>query len=576
MIRKRLFSLIFVVTALLFWIFFRPEWLNYHEQYQLFQFSFDYLIEHLSLPGGMAVYASEFLVQFFYNTYLGALVVAGVLCGIGLLTKEIVQKGFEISAPEPLFYLPSALIWAYSGDEKMLFTFPTAILLSLVATYIFLKAKGRKQIYIKLALIPIIYWLIGYCVWIYIITIGIVHIKNSVDKLKAFGMLVAEALYCIGIQFFVAYVITRNYPLIDIFCGIGYYYERMTIPFWQHLITITIIVMPLLAYIITKIKTVAAFYASAAVCIGIIVYTSLVGYDAFKYSFIKIDYLTRAQKWEELLDFAKKVKQPSDFAATGINLALAMTNQLPDRLFEYNQTGNGGFLTKFEYNSFSCGPTAEACYYLGLINSVLRYNFDMQSGILTCKNSGRFYKRIAEAYILNQRYDVAQRYLTKLKQTLFYRAWALQAEERMGDKTRMHENDDWARIDRMRLRNEYNYTFTEMDHMMMTLFENCPDNKMAIDYALCICLVNRDLKSFIAYMPYYTKAYGKANLPRIYQQAYAWVCYQNGYKIENMPDFISEQTRKELKDFNYAYLLNPKSLERGRFANSFWKYIVMN
>ena len=77
-------------------------------------------------------------------------------------------------------------------------------------------------------------------------------------------------------------------------------------------------------------------------------------------------------------------------------------------------------------------------------------------------------------------------------------------------------------------------------------------------------------------MPYYTKAYGKANLPRIYQQAYAWVCYQNGYKIENMPDFISEQTRKELKDFNYAYLLNPKSLERGRFANSFWKYIVMN
>ncbi len=571
---KKLSALVFALAAFVFWAFVRPEWLNFHEQYQLFQFSTEYLTDYLALPGGMAVYASEFLVQFFYNTYLGAFVVAAVLCGIAILIEKIARRGFNIDNLTPLNFVPSILIWIYSGDEKMLFTLPTAVLLSLSATYLFIRAEKLKSTYIQIAAIPILYWLIGYCVWIFIIIIGVRNIILSTDRLKAFGMLTAHVLYCIGVQFFVAYVVTRNYPLIDIFCGIDYYSERMTIPFWQHLIAIACVLIPLCN--IKLLQKTWAFYTAAALIVAATVGGIITKYDAARYSFIKIDYLVRTGQWDAVLDFCKDNKYPSEFAATGVNLALAMTGQLPDRLFEFNQMGGpAGFISRFEYNSFSCGPTAEACYQLGLINSVLRYNFDMQSAIINCKNSGRFCKRIAEAYILNQRYDVAQRYLNLLKSTIFYRSWALQAEVSMGNEELMQQNADWTRIDRMRIRNGYNFT-VETDRMMMALFDHCNENKMAIDYALCICLINRDLKSFIAYMPYYTKAYGKANLPRIYQQAYAWVCYQNGYKIENMPDFISEQTRKELKDFNYAYLLNPKSLERGRFANSFWKYIVMN
>ena len=89
---KKLSALVFALAAFVFWAFVRPEWLNFHEQYQLFQFSTEYLTDYLALPGGMAVYASEFLVQFFYNTYLGAFVVAAVLCGIAILIEKIVER----------------------------------------------------------------------------------------------------------------------------------------------------------------------------------------------------------------------------------------------------------------------------------------------------------------------------------------------------------------------------------------------------------------------------------------------------------------------------------------------------
>ena len=36
-----------------------PEWFNYHEQYQLFMFGWDYLSEHLSYASGVSVYLSE-------------------------------------------------------------------------------------------------------------------------------------------------------------------------------------------------------------------------------------------------------------------------------------------------------------------------------------------------------------------------------------------------------------------------------------------------------------------------------------------------------------------------------------
>ncbi len=563
--QSRILNLFFFVLAFCFWLFWHPEWLNFHEQYQMFLFSFDYLKEHLALPGGFVVWLSEFFVQFFYNTFSGAAVVALVLTGIYLLNKTVDNQLFAL--------LPSVLIWIYAGDENMLFTFPTAVLSALALSVCYKKINFEHKFYLQFLLFPLIYWLIGYCVWIYVLLTSLDALKNCFDKSKKMVLLSFKCLILCFFMFLVAYTVAKNYPLIDIFCGIDYYRDRMIIPFWQHLIALSCVVVPYLKFKQNKVF----YYAQIAVLVGGLFWGVIKKYDKLRYDYIKIDYFARWQKWDSLLKFAKNNNLNNDFTTSGINLALAMTNQLPDRLFEFRQTGNEGFLSTFGYNMFSCGPTAEACYYLGLNNSVLRYNFDMQSAILNCKNSGRFFKRIAESYILNRRYDVAQRYLNKLKKTLFYRSWALDAEKCLYNENKVKENPEWARILKCRVPNGLNFSHSDMSLMLVYLFEQCPENRMAIDYALSAMLVNKDLRQFVKYFPLYTKSFGTSNIPEIYQQAFLLACFQNGFSFDQMPDFISEKVKNTYKDFDRTYLLNAKSkaFTTGKFANTFWTHYLI-
>ena len=70
------FSVILWLSVFLFWGRFYPSHLSYQEQLQLFLFDTDYLIEHLIIPGGLAEYISEFLVQFYYHRWIGAAILA--------------------------------------------------------------------------------------------------------------------------------------------------------------------------------------------------------------------------------------------------------------------------------------------------------------------------------------------------------------------------------------------------------------------------------------------------------------------------------------------------------------------
>lgn len=66
-LRKTGLSLLLGTTVWLFWWIVYPGHLQYHEQYQLFLFDMEYWKERIAIPGGMADYISEFLVQFYYH-----------------------------------------------------------------------------------------------------------------------------------------------------------------------------------------------------------------------------------------------------------------------------------------------------------------------------------------------------------------------------------------------------------------------------------------------------------------------------------------------------------------------------
>jgi hypothetical protein len=69
-------SMLVGIGIFLFWYVAYPHALSYQEQYQLFLWTGDYFIEKVSLPGGFADWLGEFIVQFYYVEWLGALLLA--------------------------------------------------------------------------------------------------------------------------------------------------------------------------------------------------------------------------------------------------------------------------------------------------------------------------------------------------------------------------------------------------------------------------------------------------------------------------------------------------------------------
>ena len=76
-------SVLISIGVFLFWYIAYPHAMSYQEQYQLFLWTSDYFVDRLSVPGGFASWIGEFIVQFYYVEWLGALLLSLLLVAFG-------------------------------------------------------------------------------------------------------------------------------------------------------------------------------------------------------------------------------------------------------------------------------------------------------------------------------------------------------------------------------------------------------------------------------------------------------------------------------------------------------------
>ncbi len=131
-------SCIVGILLYLFWAIPFRGMLNYHEEFQLFQTDADYFCAHLMQQGGIAVYISEFLVQFYNNFWIGALILALELVLTQWLTFDILknirptgrhQHGILLYV---LSYIPMLVLWIVLGDVNVMHSLVVAVIIALV------------------------------------------------------------------------------------------------------------------------------------------------------------------------------------------------------------------------------------------------------------------------------------------------------------------------------------------------------------------------------------------------------------------------------------------------------------
>ena len=515
---KYTFSLVFGIMVFQFWCLVHPYILTFHEQNQLFLFTADYWAQRIAVAGGFADYLGEFLVQFFFYPAAGAAIVAVLLTSIQLLTWALARR---YNSSYVLSFLPALLLLALMGDENTLLSYPVSILLVLLISLIC--TKIGKTI-VNIVAIAASYWLVGS-----VFAIMPLLLINGKDK-KAKGLnVLIYAIAAVATVYACRHFWISQYPWPTVLNGINYY--RLTlmtleVPNLMYVIPVTVLLAVFLGQPLKGQKQ--RLVLNCVMAIGMIV-AAFIGhnkfYDPATCAILEQNHLVRGSKWQQIIERAEQMKEANNPAVgthifnNGLNLALAMTNKLPDKMFEFPQTGVQGLLSPWVKDNTTCATTMEAFYQLGFINESLRYAFDLQESILNCRKSGRFTRRMAECNLLNGKYDVASKYIDMLKHTLFYSDWAEKADKCLYNEQAIASNPKFSYLRSVRLDEDFFYNINEMHKMLGKLVLHNRSNKLAYDYFMAELLLMGDFRSYVANLPE-AKRMKQNPLPAGYEQYY--------------------------------------------------------
>ncbi len=576
---KFVLSLLFGGLVFLYWYRYYPHHLHYQEQLQLFLFTVDYLEMKIAHPGGVAEYIAEFLTQFFVYAWVGAIVIAVTLVIIQLLMNGFAKKLNALDFWYPLSFLPSVCLWIFLCDQNALLALPVSILLTLSVLLIWVRlTRTWVRIAYAIFIIPVLYWMVGGVYFIFVLgLVGCSFIRGRQTMKSFYSFLFVCVCILLAILCPLLAKDLVQYSLLRLIFGIDYYRYPMVFPSIMLLAMAAPAIVPWIQKSLPMIRKHALLWISFEFLILLLgaFYAIRKSSNPELEEALKYDYLTRMGRWEQIIQSAEKAAPESPLAVTCLNLALARTGQLGDRMFHFYQNGTEGLIPRFNRDFTTPLPASEVFYYLGMINASQHYTFEAMEAIPDHKKSGRAYVRLAETNLINGQYEVAAKYLKTLRYAPFYRRWAINAMSYLYNEEKIERHPEWGWLRKIRYTEDFLFSETEMDAMLGLLFQHNMRNRMAFDYLLAYVLQKKDLKHFMEYYPLGEKiAYD--HIPLSYQEALAFVWIQKYPDFQGIPWPISESVLKGMTDFIHIYstLENPEPILRSRYGKTYWYYLL--
>ena len=526
---KPLLSLLFGVAVVIFWAVPFVGGLCFQEQYQMFLFDTGYFLERIVLPGGLADYISEFLVQFYYMPVLGGAIIALLLMGIQAAVWGLMkQYGARHDFPGYLLsFLPSIALWCAMGDQNVLLSFVVALFGALVIGWIHNRFHNRLvKVVFELVSPALVYWFLGPVVFLYAALMIGDTLKNAKQKGNVFsGIGYSVCILVLTIAWILLTTQTLQYPLYRIFAGLNYYRYPGAISPLPFVVMVWAVVIPFLGMIPCRQKSLQKLQQSKVVIVlsyVLVIVASWFGikasFDEMTYELIDYDFLVRTEQWDKIIEKAEKKPATTPLSVSCVNLALSQKGMLADRLFEFYQNGGEGLFPTFTRDMISPVSTAEIFFRLGMVNDAERYMFEAQEAIPNYRKSARLTRRIIECDIINGNYKVAAKLLRRLQKTLFYSNWANQTMALLGNEKAINRHPIYGKLRKYReKKQDFLFSDREMDQMLGLLFLNDNHNKMAYEYLMCYELLQRDMEKFMQYYPL-GRFVGYDHIPRTFQE----------------------------------------------------------
>ena len=585
---KPLLSLLFGVAVVIFWSVPYMSGLCFQEQYQMFLFDIGYFLERIVLPGGLADYISEFLVQFYYMPVLGGTIIALLLMSIQAISWGLMkQYGMKAVFPGYLLsFVPSIVLWCAMGDQNLLLSFVVALSGALLIGWIHNRFHNRLvKVVFELVSTALVYWFLGPVVFLYAaLMIGDTMMKGKQNGHILSSLGYSACLLILTVAWILLTTQSLQYPLYRIFSGLNYYRYPGTVsplPLGVMIWTVVVVFFGMVPDGHAWIKKLQQSKVVMTLAYVLVIVASWFGikasFDAMTYDLIDYDFLVRTEQWDKIIEKAEKKPATTPLGVSCVNLALSQKGQLADRLFEFYQNGGEGLFPTFTRDMISPVSTAEIFFRLGMVNDAERYMFEAQEAIPNYRKSARLTRRIIECEIINGNYQVAAKLLRRQQKTLFYSNWANQTMALLGNEKAINRHPVYGKLRKYReKKQDFLFSDREMDQMLGLLFLNDNHNKMAYEYLVCYELLQRDMEKFMQYYPL-GRFVGYDHIPRSFQEILIGNWMKTHSDPRTIPYSVDAQNVNNTLNFIQLYMQNPKDpqLSQQPYVSNAWYYVMV-
>lgn len=300
-------------------------------------------------------------------------------------------------------------------------------------------------------------------------------------------------------------------------------------------------------------------------------------FDPFKKKLVYLDYYAQNQQWKEILELAETFDVYDFRVNYQVNRAYANLGTLGENLFNYPQLlgSNGLFFDSSSRNGSFTMPISDLYFDLGFMSESLHWAFEAQTLL---PNSPRILKRIILIFIINEKFDMAQKFMNVLNKNMLCGDWVKKYQSYI-------DNPGLAAADKMIAeKRSFSPKKAEVNlgpfPNLKLLIDTNHNNRMAFDYMISLCILDSYSVDFINYISHYSY-YGIKTLPRAWGEALAFYIVKN----KSVPSFVNSETvdkadSERMRAFNSEMIKYGRNKEqakaalRGNFENTFWYYMV--
>ncbi|WP_347156261.1 DUF6057 family protein, partial [Parabacteroides merdae] len=534
----------------------------------------------LLLPGGFSMLVAEFLVQFFIRPYVGALVTAVLLTGVGVCTAGIVKRIAPVSGLFILYVLPmlALLFMHFDFNYRVQGTVCYLMMMALLCGYM----RIRNDLFRLVAgcvLVPVLFWLAGS---IAVLFAGMVCLFEGLRKTPKWYISligVAEVLLLgVGTVYF---SLMGEYRWVF---GPDLYYHYTLHP--KEIIYYSWICLPLVflvAFFIRNKNSLSGKKWRAGIsCIAQLAMIAAVLWwgmpkysDAKTLKLKKLDYFARTEQWDKTIEECKG-KLTNFLYMCHLNMALANKGELSDKMFNFDQRGPQGLLVQWNKSENISCMLSDIYFTMGATASSQEMAFE---GYVSAMEDGnpRMLKRLVQTNLIYGTYPVAEKYISILEKTYAYRDWA-QSQRKYLYNDEVVESDPILGTRRRMLPDRNSLAMIKGLAGDLALFlEKGPANSAALQYLGAMYLLAKDLEGFKALVEKY---YGTEFLPVLpvhFQEAVIVMS-------EKEPDYwkrfnVSETIVARFTDYKKQVLANRNNsaiagLLNRSYGNTYWFYFM--